>query len=120
MSNGRTATLICANQVCRYERTGASRPWKVLSLTLLGLDGVQPLPHGMGFKSCQHPVDPAKEAFSLVIEHGVCVVFFLQRRLKEWPAVASVVPASGVVVMEGGFGVTSGYIPGRRCQMGAL
>lgn len=42
-----------------------------------GLDGVQPRPCGVCFKSCQHPGAPAKQAFSLAIEHVVGVVFIM-------------------------------------------
>lgn len=69
--------LISASQVCGHEGTGASRPWKVLySTRCAGLDGVQPRPCGEGFKSCQFPVAPAKQAFSVVIGHGICLLLF--------------------------------------------
>lgn len=46
----RGAASICANQVCGYGGTGASRPWKVLYLTLCaGLESVQSWPCGGGF-----------------------------------------------------------------------
>lgn len=69
---------IRARKVCGYGGTGASHQRKVLYLTLrrAGLESEQPWPCGVGFSSCQRPAAQARQAFSPVIGHHVCVFFF--------------------------------------------